>query len=391
MIRVGVVGASGWASGTHLPALVRLPQFRVTAVATTNRASAERVAAEHGVSHALTDAAALAAHPEVDLVVVSVKAPAHAEVITAALEHGKHVVSEWPLGVDVDQARELAAAADAAGVRHAVVLQGHHSPDARFVADLLADGRIGRLEAAVMVADGDPFGGATIPAELAWTLDPAGGTSILPIMAGHFLATLERIAGPLTEVSARLPGAGEPVRIAGTTEDVVNRNPRHVLLQGRLAGGAETSVAVLGGDRPSRVGFSIRLVGTGGTLAIAPRRRGEYLHWTDWDIDLDGEAVAVPDAYRTAPPGIPPGPATRIAALYQEFARALAEQRRPRPDFADAVRQHAVLAAIRRSAASGTLERIAVDWIRGRPTGEQRSSVVPGGAPSSAPGPVRGG
>ncbi|MFF7249779.1 Gfo/Idh/MocA family protein [Embleya sp. NPDC008237] len=361
MIRVGVVGASGWASGTHLPALTQLPEFQITAVATTSRASADRVAAEYGVPHALTDAGALAEHPEVDLVVASVKTPAHAGVISAALAHGKHVVSEWPLGVDLGQARELADAANRAGVRHAVVLQGHHSPDVRFVADLIEEGRIGRLEAAVMVADGDPFGGPTIPADLAWTLDPAAGTSILPIMAGHFLATLERIAGPLVELSARLPGMGRPVRIAGTAEDVVNPHSRHVLLQGRLVGGAEASVTVLGGDRPGRVGFSIRLVGSRGALTVAPRQRGEYMHWTDWDIEIDGDRVAVPDAYHTVPPRIPRGPAARIAALYRDFARALAEQRRPRPDFADAVRGHCVLAAIQRSAANGTLERIAVE------------------------------
>ncbi|WP_202880511.1 Gfo/Idh/MocA family protein [Kribbella amoyensis] len=257
MIRVGVVGASGWASGTHLPALTHLPQFRVTAVATTNQASADRVAKEYGVPYALSETEALAGHPEVDLVVVAVKAPAHAGVINAALKHGKHVVSEWPLGVDVEQARALVEMAEAAAVQHAVVLQGHHSPDARFVADLVADDRIGRLDVVIMVADGDPFGGATIPAELAWSLEPSGGTSILPIMAGHFLATLERIAGPLAEVRARLPRAGEYVRVAGTGEDVVNHNPRHVLLAGTWPGAprfllpslAETVRA--GSDSPS--------------------------------------------------------------------------------------------------------------------------------------------
>jgi predicted dehydrogenase len=55
MIRVGVVGASGWADGSHLPALAALDAFDVTAVATTNQASADRVAAAHGVRHAFAD------------------------------------------------------------------------------------------------------------------------------------------------------------------------------------------------------------------------------------------------------------------------------------------------------------------------------------------------
>ncbi len=134
MIRVGIVGAGGWAGASHLPALAALDGYEVTAVATTNQASADKVAAAHGVPLAFADAGTLAAHPDVDLVVVSVKASGHAQVIRAALEAGKHVLSEWPLGVDAAEAQDLARAAGAAGVVHAVNLQGYQSPDARYVA-----------------------------------------------------------------------------------------------------------------------------------------------------------------------------------------------------------------------------------------------------------------
>lgn len=69
MIKVGVVGASGWAGASHLPALAGLAGFEVTAVATTNQASADQAAAAHGVPLAFANAGALAAHPDVDLVV----------------------------------------------------------------------------------------------------------------------------------------------------------------------------------------------------------------------------------------------------------------------------------------------------------------------------------
>lgn len=216
MIRVGVVGASGWADNSHLPALGALEEFEVTAVATTSQSSADRAAAAHGVRHAFAGAGELVVHPEVDLVVVSVKASGHAAVIKAALDAGKHVVSEWPLGIDADEAEELTEAAAAAGVVHAVVLQGHHSPSARFVTDLLADGRIGTLESVALVAEGAPWGGSRIWPDLVFGLDPSTGTNILTIMAGHFLAALERVAGPLTEVSARLPRMHDRVLIAGT-------------------------------------------------------------------------------------------------------------------------------------------------------------------------------
>jgi predicted dehydrogenase len=354
MIGIGIVGAGGWASVAHLPALAHLPEYAVTGVATTRRESAERVAAEHGVPHAFVGAGALAAHPAVDVVVVSVKVTDHAAAIRAALAAGKHVVSEWPLGVDAAEAEALAAEARAAGVRHAVVLQGLHSPDVRFVADLLAEGRIGRLESAALVADGDPLGGSTIPPELAWTLDPAAGNSIVSIMGGHFLATLEAVTGPLTSVSARLPRVHDEVTVAGTGERRPNGTPGHVLLHGTLAGGATASVAIHGGNRPQRVGFLLRLTGERGTLVAAPRRGGRFIHWADWDITVDGEPLAVPAAYRTVPEAVPAGPAARIAAFYRDFARALTEDRPARPDFAAAARQHRLLAAVERSAANGS-------------------------------------
>ncbi|MEU4323747.1 Gfo/Idh/MocA family protein [Nonomuraea dietziae] len=358
MIRVGVVGASGWAGASHLPALSGLAEFEVTAVATTNQASADRAAADHGVRHAFADAGRLAAHPDVDLVVVSVKVPEHAKVIRAALDAGKHVLSEWPLGVNADEARELTEAATAAGVVHAVCLQGYHSPGARFVGDLLAEGRIGALESAVMVAAGDPLGGATIRPELAWSTDPALGQSVLTIMAGHFLATLDRVAGRLTEVSARLPRLHDQVLVAGTGRSVPSGVPSHVLLHGLLESGAHASVTVHGGDRAVPDGFLLKFVGAKGTLTVTPVQPGMFMHWADWEITLDGAPLAVPERYRPAPPGIPSGPAASVAAVYLEIARAVSEGRPPHPGFDTALRLHRLLATIERSASTGLSQEI---------------------------------
>lgn len=353
MIRVGVVGASGWADSSHLPALTALEEFDVTAVATTNQASADKSAAAHGARYAFADAHELVTHPEVDLVVVSVRASGHAAVIRAALDAGKHVVSEWPLGVDADEAEELTAAAIAAGVAHAVVLQGHHSPSVRFVADLLADGRIGRLESVALLADGAPWGGDRIWPNLVFGLDPLEGTNILTIMAGHFLAALERVAGPLAEVSARLPHTYDRVLVAGTERTVPNGTPSHVLLHGVLTGGATASIAIHGGNGPARDGFLLKLVGSEGTLTATSAQPGTFIHWGDWDIRIGDEAVAVPDAYRTVPADVRSGPPANIAALYREVARAIAEVRQPNPNFETALRHHRLLAAIERSAADG--------------------------------------
>lgn len=309
---------------------------------------------------AAADTGLLAAHPDVDLVVVSVRSTQHAKVVRAALAAGKHVLCEWPLGVDVAEAEDLARATEAAGVVHAVNLQGLHPPDARYVADLVAQGAIGRLESVALLAAGDPLGGPRIAPDLAWSTDPAAGTSLLTIMAGHFLATLERMAGRLVEVSARLPRPHDHVEVTGTGRTVPNAVPAHVLLHGVLDNGATASVAVHGGSG-SPDGFLIKLVGSEGTLTASQIRPGTHMHWTDWDIRVNGEQATVPAAYRTTPFDPAAGPIANVAAVYQELAQAMSEGRRPHPDFHAAAAHHRVLAAIERSAETGTAVELGLE------------------------------
>src|SRR5690606_8306799 len=153
-------------------------------------------------------------------------------------------------------------------------------------ADLVAGGRIGTLETVALVAEGAPWGGSRIEPGLVFGLDAARGTNVLTVMAGHFLAVLERVAGPLREVSARLPRTHDRVRDAGTEQTVPNTTPSHVLLHGRLAGGATASVAVHGGNGPVRDAFLLKLVGSEATLTATPSQRGTFIHWGDWDITI---------------------------------------------------------------------------------------------------------
>jgi predicted dehydrogenase len=380
-IRVGIVGASpqSWAATAHLPALVHLGEFAVTAVATTRQDSARAAAALFGARHAFASADELASHPEVDLVVASVKVPAHATVIRAALAAGKHVYAEWPLGVDLAEASALAAAADAAGVVHAVSLQAYHSPGARFVADLLADGRIGPVESVSMIAAGDPLGGSRIPRSLAWSTEPAAGNNLLTVMAGHALAALERVAGPLADVSAVLANLHDQVAVAETGELIANHVPGQVALHGRLASGALLSLAVHGGSAPGPGGFAITITGVRGTLTITPADPGHYPGWAAWRVRLRGTDGAVtdlpvPDRYRLAAAGVPAGPAAHIAALYREIAQAINEGRPAHPGFDTAVHFHQTLAAIERAAQTGVRQPLA-------PPGAPRQTPAAGPAP----------
>ena len=106
-IRVGIVGVSpnrGFASIAHIPALQALPEFEIAAVCTTRQESAEAAARHFGIPLAFSDPEKLAQHPDVDLVTVSVKVPDHYRPVMAAIEAGKHVYCEWPLGRNTAEA-----------------------------------------------------------------------------------------------------------------------------------------------------------------------------------------------------------------------------------------------------------------------------------------------
>src|SRR3546814_5692300 len=73
----------------------------------------------------LDDPRKLAEHPHVDVVSVCVRVPAHRELVMLALEAGKHVYCEWPLGRDTDEAAELERFARERGVTHMEIGRAH--------------------------------------------------------------------------------------------------------------------------------------------------------------------------------------------------------------------------------------------------------------------------
>ncbi len=153
-IRVGIVGANpsrGFASIAHIPALQALADFEISAVCTTRQDSADAAARHYGVPLAFCDAEKLAQHTDVDLVTVSVKVPDHYQPVMAAIEAGKHVYCEWPLGRNTDEAIRMRDAANRKGIRHAVGLQGQVSPAINYTKDLIADGYVGRVLSATMI------------------------------------------------------------------------------------------------------------------------------------------------------------------------------------------------------------------------------------------------
>jgi len=177
-IRVGIVGLSpqrGFASIAHIPALHALSDFEIAAVCTTRQESADAAARHFGIALAFSNAEELARHPGVDLVTVTVKVPDHYRPVMAAINAGKHVYCEWPLGRNTAEAQQMLDAAERKGVRHAVGLQGQWSPTVDYVRDLVTDGYVGKVLTATLIG--------CAPKLYDWGLARRARTTASPIFA----------------------------------------------------------------------------------------------------------------------------------------------------------------------------------------------------------------
>src|SRR5438093_147047 len=157
-IRVGIIGANpdrGWAAQAHIPALRSLAaDFEITALSTSRRESADVASKLFGVPTAFDNHYDLVSNPAVDVVAVTVKVPYHLELATAALEAGKAVYCEWPLGNGLNEAETLAALAKNQGVLAVAGLQARSAPAVAYVRDLVEEGYVGEGSRAARTGSG---------------------------------------------------------------------------------------------------------------------------------------------------------------------------------------------------------------------------------------------
>jgi predicted dehydrogenase len=113
-IRVGIVGAdtkASWAKVSHVPAIRGLPGVRLAAMATRSERSAREAAEAFGADRWFSDPFAMIRDDRIDVVTIAVKVPAHRELVLTALEAGKAVYCEAPLGCSVAETQEMVRAA----------------------------------------------------------------------------------------------------------------------------------------------------------------------------------------------------------------------------------------------------------------------------------------
>ena len=283
-VGIGIVGC-GNISEAYLKAASHFPILDIRGVADVRPEAAEARAHQFGLRARSVDD--LLRDPSVEIIVNLTIPAAHVEVGLKALESGKHVYSEKPLGTTASQARQLLDAANRFGLRVGCApdtfLGGSHQTCRK----LVDEGAIGR-----------PVAGSAFfmcPGHERWHPNPAfyyaEGAGPMLDMGPYYITALVNLIGPV----ARVSGVATRARSQRTiTSEPLKGTPIEVQVATHVAGtmefvsGATVSIA-MSFDVPKHRHGPIELYGTEASLIVPdPNRFGGTIEIAQAGQDWSG-------------------------------------------------------------------------------------------------------
>lgn len=155
VLRWGVVGP-GWIAQRFVHALKAHTAQQVVAVASRSAARSTEFAATWDIPAAHTGLDGLLSDSDVDIVYISTPHVEHHACALAALDAGKHVLVEKPMGINAAQAREVFAAARSRGLFAGEAMWSKFLPKFDVIRQVLDDGVLGDVQT-VVVDNGEHF------------------------------------------------------------------------------------------------------------------------------------------------------------------------------------------------------------------------------------------
>ena len=360
-IRLGFVGAnvnSIWSTQSHFPALLASPEVEFTAACTSRIESAEEAKQAFGTKLAFHDFREMAKSPDIDAVAVVVRVPLHYEPTKAAIEAGKHVYTEWPLGQNTAEAEELAALAKAKGVQTAVGLQSRVSPALIYIKELIETGYVGEVLSCHVTTMRD--GSLTRTSDRTWNLDINQGANTLTIANGHVIDALRFVLGDFERVACMVTTQINKMPVTGTDETIDVTAPDNVRVSGQLERGAAVSVHV-GAVPWGGTGFRMEIYGREGTLITTgsvSSQRGERLRLQGAQKSNDLADLEIPERFVYVPDDFPKGDPFNVGQMYALFAEAIRTGENRLPTFDDAVELHRFLDIIKKASDTGKEQHV---------------------------------
>jgi predicted dehydrogenase len=262
-VGIGVVGC-GVISGAYLKAASTFPILDIRALADIKPQAARARAEEFGLRAVSVDD--LLSDPSIEIVLNLTIPKAHAQVTMRALDAGKHVHSEKPIGITTAEARPLVAKAKRKGLRLGCApdtfLGGAHQTCRK----LIDEGKIGT-----------PIAGTAFfmcPGHERWHPAPAfyyqPGAGPMLDMGPYYITALVNMLGPVARVSGATSSlrkerliTSEPLKGTHIAVEIAT----HVAGTLEFASGAIVSI-VTSFDVPRHRHRWIEVYGSEGSLAV---------------------------------------------------------------------------------------------------------------------------
>jgi predicted dehydrogenase len=334
-LRVGIVGLGFGAR--QIPGF-RAAGFEVTAVCASHAERARALAKEHGIAAGVADVAALCARDDVDVVSVASPPHVHHDHVMDALAAGKHVICEKPFANDAREAGEMLAAAERAGVVHAIDHEFRYTAGRSKLKELLREGAIGAPRLALVMEMTGALVDPTRPRQEWWLRRDRGG-GLLGALGSHWIDSLIWWLGDVERVSAEL-AVSSPTRPTPDGDEVRVTADDTAQLLLRLRSGAIATIQLSSAvHHPSR---RVILYGSGGTLVLGGDGRVMLARGSgtlEEILPATASEGAFAELARRVRQHIEAGPTGRADA--------------PHPTFADGLRVQEVMDAAYRSAEIG--------------------------------------
>lgn len=198
-IRFGIVGC-GVIGKLHAQQLSQISDAQIVAFADILPERADQFAEEFGGTpyYSLDQ---MLQNPEIEVVCICTPSGLHGEMTIEAARHGKHVIVEKPMDINLDTADAMIRACREANVRLSCIFQHRFDPATRKVKKYLEEGRFGRLvlvNAHVLWYRSDAYY-ASADWRGTWALDGGG---VLMNQAIHTIDLLQYLGGPVKEIFA---------------------------------------------------------------------------------------------------------------------------------------------------------------------------------------------
>lgn len=295
IVRVGIIG-TGFARKVQIPAFVAAGA-EIASVASGSLENARSTAEEFGAPHFTDDWRETVSRGDVDLVCITTPPKLHRDMTLLALEHGKHILCEKPMAMNVAEAEEMTKAAEGKDVLALIDHELRFQPGRQKALAMIRDGAIGKVRHTRYNFQAPHRGDPNVPWN--WWSDITEGGGALGAINSHIIDSFHfLLETDISSVFCQLQTQIKQRRDAsGETRDVTTDDQANMILRfadGEFTDDATGLVSVSMTEGPGYVN-RIELFGDGGAMRIDHRgelylaKRGEA-DWAEIKADI-GEAI----------------------------------------------------------------------------------------------------